>query len=63
VERKDQGAGNEDAGVRIASAPAGSTIGGTTAASRNVVSGNNLNGIEVLVSQQTKVLVHLQTSG
>lgn len=47
--------GNDDTGVFIREA-SGTTVGGTTAASRNVISGNRLDGIDVSSSQGTKVL-------
>jgi hypothetical protein len=46
--------GNTD-GVEMIGATGG-TVGGATAASRNVISGNDNDGIEALVSQGTKVL-------
>lgn len=47
--------GNDDLGVFIGDA-SGTTVGGTTAASRNVISGNSFDGISVATSQGTKVL-------
>jgi parallel beta-helix repeat protein len=44
--------GNFDDGIRIWNAP-GNTVGGTTAEARNVVSGNNDMGVEIILSGAT----------
>jgi hypothetical protein len=53
--------GNDLSGVKVdtsvfAGINVGTTVGGTTAASRNVVSGNNGDGIDIFDSPATKVL-------
>jgi CSLREA domain-containing protein len=47
--------GNAD-GVLVQNTPAGATIGGTTAASRNVISGNDRTGLSIVDAQGTKAL-------
>jgi CSLREA domain-containing protein len=47
--------GNTD-GVLVQNTPAGATIGGTTAASRNVISGNDRTGLSIVDAQGTKAL-------
>ena len=39
--------GNPDSGILIDRGSSGNTIGGTTAAARNVISGNGESGIEI----------------
>jgi hypothetical protein len=54
--------GNDGSGISVHDGsrdrfvPSGNIVGGTTATSRNVVSGNHLDGINVSLSQETKVL-------
>ena len=48
--------GNVHGGVIIISGSAGNTIGGTTAASRNVISGNESSGLDINGSRGTRVL-------
>jgi hypothetical protein len=50
--------GNAD-GVLVQNTPAGATIGGTTAASRNVISGNDRTGLSIVDAQGTKALGNL----
>jgi hypothetical protein len=47
--------GNAD-GLLVQNTPAGATIGGTTAASRNVISGNDRTGLSIVDAQGTKAL-------
>ena len=47
--------GNDDFGVFVRNA-SGTTVGGTTAASRNVISGNFFDGLSIAGSQGTEVL-------
>jgi hypothetical protein len=47
--------GNDDTGVFIQEA-SGTTVGGTTTASRNVISGNRFDGLDIVDSQGTRVL-------
>jgi len=48
--------GNTDHGVEFQNDSPDTTIGGTTAASRNVISGNNKDGLNISGTQGTKVL-------
>ncbi|MDH5544658.1 MAG: right-handed parallel beta-helix repeat-containing protein [Gammaproteobacteria bacterium] len=45
--------GNTSSGVRLGTSADSNTIGGTTAAARNIISGNNINAIQIATSSNT----------